>query len=209
MFCLTCSTSSEDMSHTGSVYEGFKSLSIEELKNKSDNDANNDNVVKRYVSIHRMKPIVSVLHQYNKTDDVIRKIEKLEKTEDVWKAYQGMLNLLNAPVNEAGSSLLHLAVHPIYRPPGQKEPILTQEMLQVVIAAGANLDARNTLEEATALHVAAGMGYKYSVTVLLAHGADNKAKDKHERTPEDLAQKNKQNEILQIFESNKSSKEKK
>ena len=52
------------------------------------------------------------------------------------------------------------------------------------------------------------MRYKYTVTVLLAHGADSKAKYKHERTPEDLAQKNKQNEILQIFESNKSSKEK-
>lgn len=68
-----------------------------------------------------------------------------------------------------------------------------------LIRHGANINARDSEMGETPLHRAASWGRRSTVELLLANHADAQIKDKHGRTPLDLAIANSQNDVVAVL----------
>ncbi len=83
-------------------------------------------------------------------------------------------HLINAPIDEADTTLIHLAANS------------TPKVIQVLLRHGANIDCQEG-EGLTALHVAAMWGKDASVKTLLEEGAQPLIEDDEHLTPADHA----------------------
>ena len=81
---------------------------------------------------------------------------------------------------EACEVLLKNGASPFFEAP-------TPEQLSILLAAGANPDARDAQHEMTQLHFCAESGDKASIRFLIDAGADLNARDKYGRMPENCA----------------------
>ncbi len=75
-----------------------------------------------------------------------------------------------------GFTALHTAVH-----------FRQREVVEILLASGADVNDNGTRYQVTPLHIAAGRGYRDMVELLLAKGADIHLKNKYGQTPLDVA----------------------
>ena len=118
-----------------------------------------------------------------------------ERLAAVLKKYSGHPEFLGTPIlnpNQVGafdSTLLHIASEK-----GELEDI------QVLIEAGANVDARGDLGN-TPLHAAAMSGQAESVKILLQHGANPALTNELGQSVKEVALLGKRNIIVDLLES--------
>lgn len=87
-------------------------------------------------------------------------------------------------------------------PPPSSGPARFQEIFDLLVAAGSDLNARNNLREAP-LHVAAVANNNAVAGLLIAAGADINARDRNERTPLFFAVEKGRTEIVRLLVSKK------
>lgn len=88
------------------------------------------------------------------------------------------------------------------KPPQSSGPARYQEIFDLLVAAGSDLNARNNLREAP-LHVAAAANNYAVAGLLIAAGADINARDRNERTPLFFAVEKGRTEIVRLLVSKK------
>ena len=74
-----------------------------------------------------------------------------------------------------------------------------KEIVELLIAKGADVNAKGVLDGNTPLHWAAGAGTKEVTELLIAKGADVNAKDQDDETPLDWAIHSKLTEIADLL----------
>lgn len=135
----------------------------------------------------KIQKIKEVLTEYNGTPEVLAQIQEIEKTEDLREKSFKMQGLLNAPLTSSpvGSTLLHIAVGTLYTKPSEKRPFRTEQMIQDVLDAGADIEVKTNFRggEGTPLHSAVMARNLFAVKLLIKTGASFQAKDRFGRTP--------------------------
>lgn len=135
----------------------------------------------------KIQKIKDVLIKYNGTLEVLKQIEEIEKIDSLRERFLYMRNLLNAPLahSQVGYSLLHFASRHFYLKPGEQKPLRTQEMIQDLLEAGADVKAKSNIKggQVTPLHIAGANRNLFAIDLLLNKGADPEAKDRFGCSP--------------------------
>lgn len=139
----------------------------------------------------KIQKIKEVLTEYNGTPEVLTKILEIEKTEDLREKFVKMQDLLNTPLisSPLDSTLLHVAAGTLYTKPGEKRPFRTEQMIQDVLDAGADIEVKNNFKggKVTPLHSAVMARNLFAVKLLIKTGAILQSKDRFGHTPLEVA----------------------
>ncbi|MCB1073552.1 MAG: hypothetical protein KDK96_10720 [Chlamydiia bacterium] len=150
----------------------------------------------------KIQKIKEVLTEYNGIPEVLAQIQEIEKTEDLREKFFKIQGLLNAPLTSSpvGSTLLHIAAGTLYTKPGEKRPFRTEQMIQDVLDAGADIEVKTNFKggEGTPLHSAVIARNLFAIRLLLSKGANDQARDRLGRTPLERAYKS-----LELYSSSK------